>query len=172
MTKLPDNDTLRRYFREGLSDKEIAQAFGCSVQAVNMRFAAMGIERKPYSNTAAAILEVAWPRDEFDRSKFTRFNRARDLATFIRWRLGDPDLTPRQHERVEKFTRHLEKEGLVLAIDWDRDNPWVYVPREPQDGRLVVRWPTGREMPRGPHLEAITLPPVPAEPEISVELNA
>lgn len=172
MTKLPDNDTLRRYFREGLSDKQIANAFGCSVQAVNVRFVAMGIERKPYSNTAAAILEAGWPREEFDRNKFTRFNRARDLATFIRWRLGDPDLTDRQHERVEKFTRNLERNDFVLAIDWAKDNPWVYVPREPRDGRRVIRWPEGRELPRGPHLEAITLPPVPVEPEIAMELNA
>lgn len=67
MSKLPDNDTLRRFYREGLSDKEIAQAYGCSVQAVNARYTAIGIERKPYSNIAAAILEAAWPREEFDR---------------------------------------------------------------------------------------------------------
>lgn len=158
MAKLPDNETLRRFFREGRSDKEIAKAFDCSVQAVNLRYSAMGMERKPYSNTAAAILETAWPRDEFDRGKFSRFNRARDLTSFIRWRLGDDTLTPRQLERASRFAHVLERDQVVLAIDWTQENPWVYVPRKPSDGRLVVRWPEGRELPKGPHLEAISLP--------------
>ncbi|MFG3176598.1 hypothetical protein ACGFZC_16255 [[Kitasatospora] papulosa] len=172
MTKLPDNEALRRYFRQGLSDKEIAEAFGCTVQAVNARYAEMNMQRMPYSNTATAILEAAWPRTEFDRSKFSRFNRAKDLATFIRWRLGDPALTPRQLERAERFTAHLERHGFVLALDWARDNPWVYVPREPTDGRLVIRWPEGRELPRGPHLEAISLPGASVESEIAMVVNA
>ncbi|MFD4646312.1 hypothetical protein [Streptomyces sp. NPDC058441] len=159
MTKLPDNDTLRRFFREGMSDKEIARAFGCSVQAVNLRFTQMGLERKPFANTAAAILEAAWPRDEFERSRFSRFNRVRDLSSFIRSRLGDPTLTAKQLQRAERFAAHLELNDLILTLDWDEENPWVFMPRESKDGRLVIRWPEGRELPKGPHLEAISLPP-------------
>lgn len=172
MTKLPDNDTLRRYFREGLSDREIAQAYGCSAQAVNLRFTKLGIERKPFANVAAAILEAAWPRNEFDRSKFSRFNRVRDLSTFIRGRLGDPSLTDRQLQRTDRFVAHLERNGLILTLDWSQENPWVFMPREPSDGRLVVRWPEGREMPKGAHLEAISLPPVPAESETGMGIDA
>ncbi|MFF4245239.1 hypothetical protein ACFYY2_12295 [Streptomyces sp. NPDC001822] len=172
MTKLPDNETLRRFYREGLSDKEIAKAFDCSVQAVNLRFGKMNLPRKPWSNTAAAILEAGWPRDEFDRTRFTRFNRARDLTTFIRWRLGDPDLTDRQLERAERFTAHLERHNVVLTVDWGKENPWVFVPREESDGRRVIRWPEGREMPKGPHLDAISLPPAVATPGIASESNA
>ncbi|MFE5009755.1 hypothetical protein ACFRJ3_34805 [Streptomyces sp. NPDC056696] len=159
MTKLPDNENLRRLFREGRTDKEIAKAFGCSPQAVNLRFTQMGIERKPFANTAAAILEAAWPRDEFERSKFSRFNRVRDLSSFMRSRLGDPTLTAKQIQRAERFAAHLELNDLILTLDWDQENPWVYMPRESSDGRLVIRWPEGRERPKGPHLEAISLPP-------------
>ncbi|MFJ9234370.1 hypothetical protein ACIRJ3_05220 [Streptomyces anulatus] len=160
MAKLPDNETLRRFFREGLTDLEIAEAYGCSPQAVNARYGVLMKEpRKPWSNTASAILEAAWPRAEFNRDKFTHFNRARDLATFIRWRLGDPTLTEKQLLRARNFTRYQRRNGVVLALDWEKDKPWVYVPREPSDGELVIRWPEGRELPRGPHLEAISLPP-------------
>jgi hypothetical protein len=172
VTKLPDNETLRRYFREGLTDKEIAQAFGCSVQAVNMRFTQIGLERKPFANVAAAILEAAWPRDEFDRSKFSRFNRVRDLSSFIRSRLGDPTLTEKQLHRAERFAANLELNGLILTLDWSKENPWVFAPREPSDGRLVIRWPEGRELPKGPHLEAISLPPAPAEAESGTGIDA
>lgn len=172
MTKLPDNDTLRRFFREGLSDKEIAQAYGCSIQAVNLRFTKIGIERKPFANMAVAILEAAWPRNEFDRTKFGRFNRARDLAVFIRSRLGDPTLTGKQQVRVERFTAHLERNGLILALDWSQENPWVFMPREPSDGRLVIRWPEERELPKGAHLEAISLPPSPAESGTGTGIDA
>ncbi|MET8403477.1 hypothetical protein [Streptomyces sp900116325] len=172
MTKLPDNDTLRRFFHEGLSDKKIAQTYGCSVQAVNARFTQMGLERKPYSNVATAILGAAWPREEFDRSKFTRFNRARDLSTFMRWRLGDPTLTENQLLRANAFMKYLERRNVVLTLDWSKDNPWVYMPREPADGRVVIRWPEGQELPRGPHLEAISLPSAPVGSEIAMELNA
>lgn len=159
MAKLPDNATLRRFYREGLSDLAIAKAYGCSVQAVNARYGLMDMPRKPWSNTANAILEAAWPRGEFDRDRFTRYNRARDLVTFIRWRLGDTTLTEKQHLRARNFTKHEKRNGAVLALDWSRDgNPWVFVPREPSDGDLVIRWPEGRELPKGPHLEAISLP--------------
>ncbi|NEC21165.1 hypothetical protein [Streptomyces parvus] len=160
MAKLPDNVTLRRLFREGLTDLQIAKAYGCTPAAVNARYGiVMNEPRKPWSNTASAILEAAWPREEFERQKFTRFNRARDLTTFIRWRLGDPTLTERQLLRARNFTKHQKRNGVVLTLDWSKDNPWVFLPREPSDGELVIRWPEGRELPKGPHLEAISLPP-------------
>ncbi|MFK0231229.1 hypothetical protein ACIQUL_36300 [Streptomyces sp. NPDC090303] len=159
MRKLPEDEILRRHvFQDGLSDKEIAGIYGCSPQAVNMRLKKIGIERMPYSNTAAAILDAAWPRADYDRVKFHRNNPSRDLTVFMRWRLGDDSLTERQRDRIQRFVGRLERDGTVLALVWGEENPWVYVAREPSDGRRVVRWPQGRELPRGPHLEAITLP--------------
>lgn len=76
-------------------------------------------------------------------------------------------MTQRQFQRAAAFLAHLERNNLVLSIDWSKDNPWVFLPREPSDGRRVIRWPEGREMPKGPHLEAISLPLAPVEPEIA-----
>ncbi|MFC9591509.1 hypothetical protein ACFTUC_17175 [Streptomyces sp. NPDC056944] len=161
MAKLPDDETLRKYFRDGLSDREIADMHGCSYQAVNLRFTKMGLERKPYKNIASAILEAAWPSSQYSREKF-RFNRVRDLTSYMRWRLGDPNLTEKQRERAEYFMGRLRGEGEILALVWSEENPWVYLPREPSDGRLVIRWPADRELPKGLHLEAISLPAVSA----------
>ncbi len=173
MTKLPDDDTLRGFFREGRTDKQIAAAYGCTISAVNLRFSKMGLSRKPWSNTATAIIEAAWPSSDFTRSRFTASNSARNLWVFLRWRLGDPTLTPDQQRRVRNFTARMEREGNILVMDWSREgHPWVFLPREPSDGRLVVRWPEGRELPKGPHLEALMLPPVTAEPQEAMELDA
>nr|WTB30305.1 hypothetical protein OG781_13150 [Streptomyces sp. NBC_00830] len=160
MTKLPDNETLLRFYREGLSDKEIATAYDVTVSAVNLRFTKLGIERKPWSNTATAIMEAAWPSAEFRRSRFTNYNRARDLYSFMRWQLGDPTLSERQLHNAKLFAKYVRDHDVVLTLDLDleQQSPWVWVPREGQDGRLVLRWPEGREMPRGPHMAALTLP--------------
>ncbi|MEU6765891.1 hypothetical protein ABZ916_25650 [Streptomyces sp. NPDC046853] len=165
MAKLPDNDVLRGLFRDGLTDKQIAAAYGCSIAAVNARFQKMGLQRKPFSNTATAILEAGWPAKEFSRSRFNNQNTARTLYAFLRWRLGDPTLTTQQLARVRVLASRMEAKGTILELAWDEEGeqPWTFVPRKESDGRLVVRWPEGRELPKGPHLDAITLPPVASE---------
>lgn len=159
MTKLPDNDKLMRYYREGISDKQIAETYDVTVQAVNNRYKKMGIEKKPWSNTATAIVDAAWPAAELGRSRFTHLNRARELYSFIRWRLGDDTLTERQLSRVRHFAQYSQENEVVLTLDPESETPWIWVPRTADDGRLVMRWPEGRELPVGPHLEAISLPP-------------
>ncbi|MFD4608291.1 hypothetical protein ACFWOT_09265 [Streptomyces sp. NPDC058440] len=159
MGSLPDNSTLLKFYRDGLSDAEIAEAYGVSVQAVNKRFARMDIERKPWTNTATAILNTAWPTTkDFKRSEYTHLNRARSLFAFMRWRLGDPTLTDRQLREAERFGMYVRTKKVVLGFDLSSKNPWVWLPREESDGNLVLRWPEGRETPLGPHLAAITLP--------------
>lgn len=79
---------------------------------------------------------------------------------FIRWRLGDNTLTSTQVHRARAFVAYLKAHSAVLALDWGRNgNPWVYLPRTREDADLVIRWPEGRERPKGAHLEAISLPP-------------
>lgn len=158
MTKLPDNETLLRYYREGLTNAQIAEAYGVTHQAVTFRFTKMGIERKPEKNTATAIIEAAFPSSEIRRSDYTQFNRARQLFSFIRWRLGDETLSERQVASAKKLATHELTNGVVLALDVESKPPWVWLPRTPADGRLILRWPDGRELPKGPHLKAITLP--------------
>jgi hypothetical protein len=76
----------------------------------------------------------------------------------MRWRLGDPTLTEKQLRAARQFLTYMRTEDVVLGLDLSQEIPWVWLPREAQDGRCILRWPPGREMPRGPHLEAISLP--------------
>ncbi|MFF4557179.1 hypothetical protein [Streptomyces sp. NPDC001422] len=159
MTKLPDNEALRSLVNRGFSNAQIAEMYDVTVQGVNFRLSNMGIQRKPWSNTATAIMEQAWPSAETGRSKHTNSNAARRLWAYVRYRLGDPQLSERQKSDAVKFQAYVEKHAVVLHLDSSREvSPWVFVPRMPADGRLVIRWPEGREKPLGAHLEAISLP--------------
>ncbi|MGJ3559617.1 hypothetical protein ACR6C2_16725 [Streptomyces sp. INA 01156] len=158
MTKLPDDEILLGLYREGLSDKQIAQMYGVTFQGVNYRLGKLGIQRFPEKNTAAAIFEAAYPANESRRSDYIHLNRARELFAFMRWRLGDRKLTAKQVSVAKKFAAYVEEHDVVLSLVPTSKAPWVWLPREPTDGRLVLRWPAGRELPKGPHLAAITLP--------------
>jgi hypothetical protein len=59
---------------------------------------------------------------------------------------------------AHRFSAYCAANGVVLSLDLSQDTPWVWLPRQASDGQLVVRWPEGREKPKGPHLKAITLP--------------
>ncbi|MGW5773096.1 hypothetical protein ACWEVY_28585 [Streptomyces longwoodensis] len=159
MTKLPENPELLKLYRNGASDKEIAEQFGATVQAVNLRLAALGIRRAPFRTQAKEILEAAWPSAETRRTEFVHLNRARDLYAFLRRQLGDSGLSATQLKAAERFERMIRENDSVLDLQPDNpEGPWVLVPRRPSDGRLVIRWPEGRQLPTGDQLKALSLP--------------
>ncbi|MEV0470731.1 hypothetical protein [Streptomyces prunicolor] len=159
MTKLPENPELMKLYRNGLSDKEIAERFDVTVQAVNLRFSALGIKRAPFRTSAKEILEAAWPSTETRRTEFVHLNRARDLYAYLRRQLGDKTLTPNQLNAAARFERMIREGEVVLDLQPDSDEgPWALVPRLPSDGRMVIRWPEGRELPTGKLREALNLP--------------
>ncbi|MFF3416835.1 hypothetical protein ACFYW9_19360 [Streptomyces sp. NPDC002698] len=161
MSKLPDNDKLRKLFREGRSDVEIAAEYGVTYQAVNKRLAAMGLERRPWANAATAILEAGWPSTRESRRKaYTDLQRGRQLYAFMRWRLGDPGLSAAQTRLAENLVKYERAHDVVISLDPEAETPWSWVPREASDKNLVIRWPAGREVPVGPYRKAITLPEV------------
>ncbi|MEV5883107.1 hypothetical protein AB0L74_10380 [Streptomyces sp. NPDC052020] len=158
MTKLPDDHTLVKLLRKGLSNQEIAKAYGVTVQAVGWRFARMNIQRRPYSRTAAAILNAAYPSSEFNRTEYTQMYLGRSLIYFLRWRLGD-DLSGVPLRRAKKVAADARDRDAVLHLDvTNAESSWVWLPREPADGQLILRWPAGREKPKGAHLKALMVP--------------
>lgn len=164
MAKLPKNPELLKLYRNGFSDKEIADMFDVTVQAVNLRLSALGVQRAPFRNSAIKILETAWPSEETRRTEFTHLNRARDLFSFLRWRLGDAGLTKRQLADAARFERIIRNGNVVMDLQPDaKGGPWVLLPREPSDGRMVIRWPEGRELPTGELRKALDLPEEPAD---------
>jgi hypothetical protein len=161
MTKLPDNPELLKLYRDGLSDVEIAEMYDVTYQAVNLRLNAMGIRRAPFRAKVAEILESAWPIEEAGRGEYVEKGRHRDLCSFLRLRLGDSGITVRQREGAERFERALKQGAYVMDFRPGLAEPFPYVPREASDGRLVIRWPEGRELPEGELLEALYLPEEP-----------
>lgn len=163
MTKLPGSTEFIKLYRSGLSDKEIAEAFDVTVQAVNKKLVNLGIQRHPAKHAATAIINAAWPSEEYGRNKYTSLSRAQRLFAFLRKRLGDEVLGPRQDRMAVLFEREVRTRGVVLHLDPSSAQPWVWLPREASDGRMVIRWPEGREKPTGELLEALDLPPQPWE---------
>ncbi|MGV9693342.1 ImmA/IrrE family metallo-endopeptidase [Streptomyces sp. NPDC003444] len=159
MTKLPDNHELLKLHRDGLSDEEIAARFGASHQAVNKRLKDLGIYTRPHSAAAKALVEAAWPSSEgARRSKLSALAPGRSLYAYLRWRLNDPKLSPRQLTEARRFEARLRRDNVVLDLA-AAEGAWVYRPREEHDGLMVIRWPAGRELPEGPHREALYLSP-------------
>jgi hypothetical protein len=164
MTKLPDNPELLKLYRNGFSDREIAEQFHATVQAVNMRLKQMGIARAPFRTLAKEILEAAWPSVETRRGEFIHLNRARDLYAFLRRQLRDPALTKNQRTAAERFERLIREHNAVLDLQPGMPGgPWVLVPREPSDGRMVIRWPEDRELPAEELRAALDLPDEPED---------
>lgn len=163
MTKLPGNTEVIKLYRSGLSDKEIAEAYDVTIQAVNKRLVALGIQRHPAKHAATAIINAAWPAEEYGRNKYTSLSRGQRLFAFLRKRLGDEALGPRQDRMAINFEREARERGAVLHLDPGSDQPWVWLPRDSGDGDMVIRWPLGREKPTGKLREALDLPPEPWE---------
>lgn len=164
MTKLPENPELLKLYRNGFSNKEIAEQFDVTVQAVDWRLSNLGIKRAPFRNSAKEILEAAWPSAETRRTEFIHLNRARDLYAFLRRQLGDTGLTKTQLGSAARFERMVRDGDAVLDLQPDSpEGPWVLVPRLPSDERMVLRWPEGRPVPNGKLREALDLPDEPEE---------
>ncbi|MYX26040.1 hypothetical protein GTY75_05040 [Streptomyces sp. SID8381] len=150
-----------------MSNVDIAKSSGASESAVNEALRKLRIERRPWLNTAKAVLEAAWPSTpEFKRSEVTHYGVAKELVAFMRWRLGDPGLSKTQLHLAKRFWAYSVTHNTVLTlVPGKKGNPWEWVPREGRDGQLVVRWPEGRERPKFAHMKAVTLPatPLPAD---------
>lgn len=148
-------------YRGGMTDKEIAALFDVTPQAVNKRFKLIGVRRAPYKVIVTEILESIWPADDYNRPAFSHLSRAKSLYVYLRKRLGDDSLSPRQVKEAILFERGIRERNVVLHLDPLWDQPWQYVAREECDGLLVVRWPPDSERLTGPYLEALCLPDEP-----------
>ncbi|WP_326773021.1 hypothetical protein [Streptomyces sp. NBC_01445] len=129
---------------------------------MNLRLTCLGIERKPHSNAASALIAQAWPRADYKRHEITRFSLAHKLWVFIRRNLGAP-LTEKQLHQSLAFERYIREHHVVLDLDLPQSNPWVFRPRLHQDESLVIRWPEDRPKPSLRDLDPLRLPMEPRE---------
>ncbi|MGW4446460.1 hypothetical protein [Streptomyces sp. NPDC004682] len=158
MAGLPESDlellTLRK---AGLNGVQIAAQFGVEPEAVYMRFAAMGIHQKGAKSPVAQALPwdvVNHP----DKRRITNQAPFRGLRYFLQKQMGEK-LSYRAELDLKAFLNRV-RAGEVLELS-EEAGGFRYVPREPRDGHLVVRWPDG--VPRGESV-ALFVDDKPAEP--------
>ncbi|MFI5865862.1 helix-turn-helix domain-containing protein [Streptomyces sp. NPDC051546] len=141
MARLPDNLELAKLLSAGMSDSEIAAAFGVTRQAVTKRFKEQGVHRGGPStlfNKALpwdfAHLPVAERHRLFKQAGFA------GLQAFYKHKTGSP-LTDKGNEVLRAFLAHIGA-GEVLA--YEEEAGFIYCARTVEDGDLVIRWPEGK----------------------------
>ncbi|MFJ3634642.1 hypothetical protein [Streptomyces sp. NPDC090112] len=134
--KLPDNVQLLMLQEAGKSHQEIADEYRTTRQAVTWRFN----EMEKYSRGPLKQVTESIPWDISDRDlkrKVWKQEPYMGLRAYVQTRLG-AEVGPRAELALKAFRNRIAR-GEVLALDPVRGVH--YVPRDPSDGNLVIRWP-------------------------------
>ncbi|MCX4685462.1 hypothetical protein OG401_14245 [Kitasatospora purpeofusca] len=165
--KLPNDSELTKCFIKGETDTEIAQKYGCTRQWINAKRKKLGFGSiRPFTNQANELIRRVWdvqvlPNSEPGSHHQTGPSQA--LRVWLRRRLGDTSLSPKQQAAAAGFETRIRRDDVVLVYSPDSVKGFYYVPREPSDGRSVIRWPDlGPGVDRDPEAEKfLTLPEEP-----------
>ncbi|MGW1867935.1 hypothetical protein ACWCPS_20490 [Streptomyces mauvecolor] len=160
MTKLPSDAELAKLFHLGVTDADIAEQYGATVQAVNKRLVRMELRKKPIAVRVNELVKSIWPDIKTSRSGPSHHNAyiLKNLKVYMRVQLGDT-VSETQRREADWLIGRLVRDGVVIDYDPASDEGWAYVRRESTDGRRIVRWPAGKELPEGDLQNAMELPP-------------
>lgn len=151
---LPDDSVLlRERDFEKLSLREIADRYGVTTSAVSHQFIKMG--RSTIGNAAMEYWDfIPW--------KIQQGHKALDAAIRLRAhvrRQSGMELTESAARRLDNWWTRLRRDGTVLTyLPESAPSPWHYVPREPSDGSLIIRWPEDMPPPTEAQRTVLTLP--------------
>ncbi|MFF4952860.1 hypothetical protein [Streptomyces chattanoogensis] len=169
MAKLPTDAVLVKLFHLGMSDAEIAAQYGASPQAVNKRYMNMDppLRRQPIAARVTELLTSIWDIKVDRTGVSTHHNKyaVKNLKVYMRMQLGDDTVGETSAASAERMIRRLIRENVVIDYDRSSEEGWQFVPREPSDGRRVIRWPADKELPGADLQKAMELP----EPETDAE---
>ncbi|MFB8199404.1 hypothetical protein [Kitasatospora purpeofusca] len=158
--KLPSDSELSEMFIKGRTDTEIAKEFGTTRQAVSYKRSRLGYNVRPFSTRANDLISRVWKVQVLPDKAPGSHNQTgpmQALRVWLRLQLGDPSLSEKQRRAASGFEDRLRRELVVLAYDRQSVKGFYYLPREPGDGQLVIRWPEG--VPRDLEAEKyLTLP--------------
>jgi hypothetical protein len=165
MSKLPSDAELTKLFVLGqMNNREIADTYGVTPQAVNKRFQKLGLERRPFSNDASAEIAKVWRvHATQEAGSHHAMFPIQSLRLWLRLRLGDRELSNRQRRDALNFEKRVREKNVVLAYDPDKEKPWSWEARQSRDDRLVVRYPYEKGSPPLADLKLFRLPDVPSE---------
>ncbi|MFI6684960.1 hypothetical protein [Streptomyces sp. NPDC050485] len=159
--RLPDFNTLVRLSQQGLSDDEIGQRYGTTGQAVNKALVFGGYRRTDVVKLVNEVLipwDVKTTKGKAQAGETSHHNTyaCKILRAYIRTRLGDDTITASNKQDAARFEARLRREKVVL--DYDRTRGFSYVPRTPEDGARIIRWPADQPLPTdADQLRAISL---------------
>lgn len=160
--KLPPAETLKKFFQQGRTDKEIAEEYGVTQAAVNKHRLRLVGSVRPIARRVNEGLSVRWRVVTGEDSRDQGAGQIRDLRAFLRRQLGDDTLSPEQLAKAREFERRIRKNNVVVEYHPEETSPWSYRPRRPKDGQLVVDWPADLPFPSEEFRSALTLPEIPA----------
>ena len=137
---VPDETQMRRYVERGLTQQQIADQYEkdtgirCSRAAIGMALARydMTTSRPRPRHTDLLPWEV--------RQEHRMMNDARMLRFEARRRAG-MELREKDRKALEGWLLRLKEQNAVVHYEPDTDKGWWWVPREPQDGRSIIRRP-------------------------------
>lgn len=156
MAKLPSDAELRKLFHLGWTDDELAAQYGVRKQAVNKRRIGMGLYQKPTATRVTEMVNEAWDvRTTSGGDSHHAQRPMQAMKYFVRQQLGD-QLSPPQERRVQNLLDRMAREGEIL--DYNPETGIRFVPRAPEDGRRVMRWPEGKDLPSKELQAAMELP--------------
>lgn len=153
VTKLPSDAELKKLWVLGRTNREIAEQYHVSIAAVDYRYKGLGLRRRPIVNQVRDLLNEVWPDLKSRNSGPTHHNLSpgQSLKAWLRFKLGDKTLPPRTLRMAETFEDRLRRDNVVLA--YNTLTAWSFVPREPEDGTLAIRWPSDVPRPTGERAE-------------------
>ncbi|MFD7015906.1 hypothetical protein [Streptomyces sp. NPDC059928] len=165
MTKLPTDAEMAKLFHLGVTDAEIAQEYDVTVQAVNKRFVKMQLRRKPIALRVNELVKSVWDV-KTSRTGPSHHNAyiLKNLKVYMRVQLGDT-ASEAQRREADWLIGRLIRDDVVIDYDADTEHGWAYVPRKPQDGRRIIRWPEGKELPEADLQRAMELPDTEGSPK-------
>jgi hypothetical protein len=157
MAKLPSDAELAKLFAFGKSQKEIAEEYEVTIQAVNLRFHKIGLHRVPYARQASQLIDSIWP----ERLGREHHGKTAEMIfrAYVRKQLGDKQLSHRQELQAAQFLRVVTEKLVVLTYDLDAPDGWAFIPREDSDLNLVVRYPEGFRPAEGMNYRVLELKP-------------
>ncbi|MFD5308301.1 hypothetical protein [Streptomyces ardesiacus] len=155
---LTDAELISR-FHAGEKDREIAEDYGITPQAVEKRRRKLGLKRNRVYDTVNEGLRTRWDiKSATNSGGHMRKYAIATLKEWMRLRMGDKELSAESIHRAKAWAKERSIKEDVLYYDPDAPEPWLYRDRRPEDGRLAIDWPADLKFPSTKFRQSLEIP--------------
>ncbi|MFF1908634.1 hypothetical protein [Kitasatospora sp. NPDC058218] len=157
MAQLPSDAEMSKLFALGVSDRDIADKYGVTTQAVSWRWKKLGLQRNAIIDEVSELVGSVWSVVSHPGAgSHHKTSKAQSLRYYLRVRLGDKELSDRNLATAASFEKTMRRRGHVL--DYSREDGFFFVPRTPDDEDFIIRWPRDKVRPVGEESDIWRLP--------------